>query len=100
MLRMFPVISAAAMLVAGSAVAGVNLEFGQEYEEAYLLMCERENSPRVCSCSMAALEEKVGFTHFAEEVDRHREAFLERSPLATLATDLVNSCGAIGQVEE
>ena len=99
MFRVFPVISAA-MVVAGSAFAGVNLEYGQEYEEAYLLVCERESSPRACSCSMAALQEKVGFTRFAEEIDRHREAFLERSPLATLATDLVNACNAIGQTEQ
>jgi hypothetical protein len=97
---MFPVISAAAMIVAGSAVAGVNIEYGQEYEEAYLLVCERENSPRACSCSMEALEQKVGFTRFAEEIDRYREEFLERSPLATLATDFVNACSAIGQLKE
>lgn len=100
MFRVFPVISAAAMIVAGSAFAGVNLEYGQEYEEAYMQVCEQENSQRACSCSMAALEQKVGFTRFAEEVDRHREAFLERSPLATLATDLVNACNAIGQIKQ
>ena len=100
MLRTFSVISAAAMAVAGSAFAGVNVEYGQEYEEAYLLVCEKEHSPRVCSCSLEALERKVGFDRFAQEMDRHRDAFLERSPLATLATDLANACSAIGRVKE
>jgi len=100
MLRVFPVVGAVAMIMSGSAFAGVNLEYGQEYEEAYLLMCERENSPRVCSCAMTALEEKVGFTRFAEEIDRHREKFFERSTMATLATDLVHSCGAVVEVQQ
>jgi hypothetical protein len=95
MLRVFPMIGAAAMILTGPAIAEVNVEYGQEYEEAYLLMCESDHSYRVCSCGMATLQEKVGFQRFAEEVDRHREAFFERSPMATLATDLINICGAI-----
>jgi hypothetical protein len=78
----------------GSASAGVNIEYGQEYEEAYLQSCERGNSARACSCSMEALEEKVGFTQFAEEVDRYRDDFLEESTLAVMANDLVATCEA------
>jgi hypothetical protein len=100
MLRVFPMIGVAAMVLTGPAIAGVNLEYGQEYEEAYLLACERENSSRACICGMEALEHKVGFTKFAEEVDRHRDRFFERSPLATLATDLINTCTAVGQVRQ
>jgi hypothetical protein len=101
MLRVFPMIGAAAMILTGPAIAEVNAEYGQEYEESYLLMCERDNSYRACSCAMAALQEKVGFLRFAEEIDRYRNSFFERSPMATLATDLVNSCSAIaGEVKE
>jgi hypothetical protein len=67
----------------------------QEYEEAYLLACTRDHSARACTCSMEALEDKVGFTRFAEEVDQHREDFLEESDLADMATDLVAHCKAI-----
>jgi hypothetical protein len=81
-----------AALLSVAAYAGVNLEYGQEYEQAYLETCEQGNSTRACTCSMEALEEKVGFQRFAEEVDRHRDDFLKRSDLATLATDLVVSC--------
>ena len=81
-----------AALISFAANAGVNLEYGQEYEQAYLETCEQGNSTRACTCSMEALEEKVGFQRFAEEVDRHRDDFLNRSELATLATDLVVSC--------
>jgi hypothetical protein len=101
MSRLLAIVAIAAV-TAGHANAGPNIEFGQEYEEAYLLACEsdRQNSHRTCVCSMEALEQKVGFTRFAEEMDRHREGFLERSVLATLAEDLVASCGMIGQVSE
>jgi hypothetical protein len=78
----------------GSAGAEVNLEYGQEYEEAYLQFCTRGASASACTCSMEALETRVGFQHFAEEVDRHRDDFLEDSTLAPLATDLVASCEA------
>src|SRR4051794_39991276 len=68
-----------AAMISVAAYAGVNIEYGQEYEEAYLQTCERGNSARICSCSMEALEEKVGFTRFAEEVDRYRDEFMEES---------------------
>ena len=44
---------------------------------------------------MVALEEKVGFTRFAEEVDRHGKDFLEDSDLAVMAEDLLAHCKAI-----
>jgi hypothetical protein len=101
MLRVFPMIGAAAVILTGPALAEVNVEYGQEYEEAYLLMCERDNSHRACSCAMATLQEKIGFQRFAEEIERHRNAFFERSPMATLATDLVNACSAVaGETKE
>lgn len=81
-----------AAMISVAAHAGVNLEYGQEYEQAYLETCEEGNSARACTCSMEALEEKVGFLRFAEEVDRYRTDFLDRSELAPLATDLVASC--------
>jgi hypothetical protein len=81
-------------LISGAANAGANLEYGQEYEATYLQSCARDNTPGACSCSMVALEEKVGFTEFAEEVVRHGEDFLEQSTLAVLATDLVATCEA------
>jgi hypothetical protein len=89
-----------AALVSGAANAGPNLEYGQDYEEAYLLTCTRENSARACACSMEALEEKVGFTRFAEEVDRYGDDFLEDSDLATMAMDLVAHCEAVTGLNE
>lgn len=83
-----------AALISGAAYAGANLEYGQEYEATYLQSCSRDNSPSACSCSMVALEEKVGFPEFAEEVVRHGDDFLERSTLAVLANDLVATCEA------
>ena len=101
MLRVFPMLGAAAMILTGPTLAEVNVEYGQEYEEAYLLMCERDHSHRVCSCGMAALQDKVGFERFAVEIERHRNAFFERSPMATLAADLVDACGAVaGEIKE
>jgi len=95
MLKLSSVIGVcSAALIGVAAQAGVNIEYGQEYEEAYLQSCERGNSARACSCSMEALEEKVGFTRFAEEVDRYRDDFLEDSTLAVMATDLVATCEA------
>jgi hypothetical protein len=78
----------------GSANAGVNIEYGEVYEEAYLQICSRDNPMRACTCSMEALEEKVGFTRFAEEVDSHRDDFLKQSDLAVMASDLVAKCEA------
>ena len=101
MLRVFPMIGAAAMILTGSAIAEVNVEYGQEYEEAYPLTCERDYSHRVCSCGMTTLQDKVGFKRFAEEIERYRNAFFERSPMATLAADLVNACGVVaGEIKE
>ena len=64
MLRVFPMIGAAAMILTGSAIAEVNVEYGQEYEETYLLICERDHSHRVCSCGMTTLQEKVWIQAF------------------------------------
>ena len=83
-----------AAMISAAAYAGANVEFGQEYEEAYLQSCQKDNSARACVCSMEALEEKVGFLRFAEEVDRHRTNFRDRSELAPLAADLVAKCEA------
>jgi hypothetical protein len=95
MFKLCSVIGAcSAAMISVAAYAGVNIEYGQEYEEAYLQTCERDNSARVCSCSMEALQEKVGFTRFAEEVDRYRDEFLEESTLAVMANDLVARCEA------
>jgi hypothetical protein len=89
-----------AALISFAAYAGVNLEYGQEYEEAYLQSCEKDNPSRACVCSMEALEEKVGFLRFAEEVDRYRTDFQDRSELATLAADLVVSCESAAHASE
>jgi hypothetical protein len=97
---MLPVIGVCTMIVAGPAFADADLAFVQEYQDAYRLMCERDNSARVCTCAMEGLEQKIGFTRFAEEVDRHRDDLFERSPVAPLAKDLVYSCRAIGRAQE
>jgi hypothetical protein len=94
MLKLCTAAALSVALIGSAAQAGVNLEYGQDYEEAYMLACEQDNSRRACSCSMEALEERVGFTRFAEEVDRHRDDFLDHSELAVLATDLVALCEA------
>jgi hypothetical protein len=98
MFRCLSALGVATMLAAGPASAAVNLEYGLEYEEAYLELCKIEHSERACVCSMEALETRVGFEVFAEEISRHRAAFLDRSPLATAALDLIGSCTALGSL--
>jgi hypothetical protein len=87
-----------AALISVAAYAGVNIEYGQEYEEAYLESCAHDSSMRACVCSMEALQEKVGFERFAEEIDRHRRDFRDQSELGPLATDLVAKCEATARV--
>jgi hypothetical protein len=94
MLKLCTAAALGVALFGSPAHAVLNLEYGQDYEVAYLLTCEQDHPWRACSCSMVALEEQVGFVRFAEEVDRYREAFLEEAPLATLANDLVALCEA------
>ena len=95
MFKLCSVIGAySAAMISVAAYAGVNIEYGQEYEEAYLESCGKDNSTRACLCSMEALQEKVGFDRFAEEVDSHRTDFREHSELGQLATDLVAKCEA------
>lgn len=77
------------------AVAGVNLEFGEEYETVYLAACTQEHSARACQCTMEALEERVGFMVFADQVDRYRDSLVERSDLGDLASDLLARCTAL-----
>jgi hypothetical protein len=81
-------------LFGGAAHAVLNLEYGQEYEVAYLQTCEQDHPSRACTCSMLALEEKVGFVRFAEEVDQYRETVLAEGPLAPLANGLLALCEA------
>jgi hypothetical protein len=92
MLKLCTAAALGVALFGSPAHAVLNLEYGQDYEVAYLVTCEQDHPSRACACSMVALQEKVGFVRFAEEVDQYREAFLEESPLATLANDLVVSC--------
>lgn len=76
-----------------------NLEYGQEYEIAYLEQCTQELSERACRCAMEALQSRVGFAAFADQVDAHGRFFMERSDLRVLADDLFGRCTAIGRAQ-
>jgi hypothetical protein len=86
-------------LLATPAIADVNLEYGEEYETAYLDQCTREHSERACRCAMEGLQDRVGFITFAEEVDAHRRRFMERSQLRILVADLLGRCTAVGRAQ-
>jgi hypothetical protein len=88
-----------AVLVAFPAAAIVNLEYGMEYEQAYLDQCSISHSERACRCSMEALEEKVGFQEFAEQVAIYGKQMMERSDLRDLTTDLIARCTAVGTAQ-
>lgn len=87
------------VLLAAPAFAGVNLEYGEAYETSYLDQCAQDHSERACRCSMEALQDRVGFVAFAEEVDAHGQRFLEASALRTLVADLIGRCTAIGSAQ-
>jgi hypothetical protein len=87
------------VLFATPALAGANLEYGEAYETAYLDQCTREHSERACQCSMEALQDRVGFLAFAEEVDTHGRRFMEGSEFRFLAADLLGRCTAVGKAQ-
>lgn len=87
------------VVLAAPAFAGANLEYGEAYETAYLDQCAQGHSERACRCSMEALQDRVGFLAFAEEVDAHGRRFLEESALRTLVADLLGRCTAIGTAQ-
>ena len=79
--------------------AAINLEYGQEYEVAFLQQCDSVHGERACRCSMVALETRVGFERFAEEIERHRDHFFDRSDLRAEAVDLIGRCTAVSRIE-
>ena len=83
-------------LAASPVSATVNLEYGYEYEAAYLAQCTAEHSARACVCSMEKLQEVVGFDQFAEQLATHQSRFMERSKLRDLNVDLIARCTAVG----
>jgi hypothetical protein len=87
------------ILAASPVSATVNLEYGHEYESAYLEQCSTEYSARSCICSMERLQEEVGFEKFAEQVAQHQSQFFEKSPLRDLSSDLLARCTAVGRVQ-
>lgn len=87
------------VLAASPASATVNLEYGHEYETAYLAQCTKEHSARTCACSMEKLQEAVGFEVFAEQLALHQVRFMERSKLRDLSVDLIARCTAVGSVQ-
>jgi hypothetical protein len=93
------ILTGVAIFAASPAIAAVNLEYGQEYETAYLTQCTVDQSQRTCQCAMELLQEKVGFWDFAEQVSLHRERFMQESDLREMATDLIARCTAIGAAQ-
>lgn len=87
------------ILAASPASATVNLEYGYEYESAYLEQCTAEHSARACTCSMEKLQEEVGFEIFAEQIAQHRSQFFEKSRLRDLSSDLLARCTAVGRAQ-
>jgi hypothetical protein len=87
------------VLVASPSLANVNLEYGHEYETAYLAQCTAEHSARACACSMERLQEAVGFEQFAEQLATHQSRFMERSRLRDLTVDLIARCTAVGSAQ-
>ena len=85
-----------AVLAASPSSATVSLEYGHDYEAAYIEQCTEEHSARTCSCSMEKLQDTVGFEQFAEEVAAHHSRFMERSQLRDLTLDLIARCTAVG----
>jgi len=96
-MRMILVAGLVALLAAPALAA--NLEYGQEYEAAFLDQCTQEHSERACQCAMELMESRVGFTAFADQVDEYRQSFMERSDLRLLAAELVGRCTAIGRAQ-
>lgn len=91
----------ATILAAGfaSSATAVNLEYGHEYETAYLQQCEREHSERACRCSMEALQTRIGFEKFAEQVERHGQQIAESAGARMVSKDLLARCSAVGRLQ-
>lgn len=93
------ILTGVATFVALPAVAAVNLEYGHEYETAYIALCTADQSQHTCQCAMERLEEKVGFWDFAEQVSLHGDRFMQESDLREIAIDLIARCTAIGKAQ-
>jgi hypothetical protein len=60
----------AALAISGPAHATVSIEYGQDYEDAYLTACAASQPPDVCACQMTAIEDAMSSAAFAEAVQR------------------------------
>ena len=86
-----------AVLAASPSSAAVDLEYGYEYETAYLAQCTTEYSARACACAVERLQETIGLERFAEQIALRQTRSIERSRLRDLSADLVTRCTALGR---
>jgi hypothetical protein len=83
----------------GSGAVAANLEYGHEYEAAFLQQCAREHNERTCRCSMQTLQTRIGFEKFAELAERRRHEVTQSEEARMAEADLLARCSAIGSLQ-
>ena len=73
--------------------ADPNVEYGEEYEAAYLAACSVNRPLAACQCSMEVIEDTISFNAFAALVEHHGGDIRRAVPAARVDPTLERRCG-------
>ncbi len=79
--------------LANAAVADPNVEYGEQYEAAYLAACSVDRPLAACQCSMEVIEDTISFRAFAALVERYGGDIRRAVPAERVDPVLERSCG-------
>jgi hypothetical protein len=96
--RLLIYVAIATLATFGQVDAGVSLEYGQDYQDAYLTACASRQDAQLCSCEITAIEGTVSFEVFAEAVQRSGGDVREDPIWPASVSAIAESCPGLGDV--
>lgn len=86
-------LAAPALVLANATSADPNVEYGEEYEIAYLAACSAERPLTACQCSMEAIEDTISFRAFAALIEQYGGDIRRAVPADRVDPVLERRCG-------
>ena len=86
-------LAAPALILANTTSADPNVEYGEEYENAYLAACSAERPLAACQCSMEAIEDAISFRAFATLIELYGGDIRRAIPADRVDPALERRCG-------
>jgi hypothetical protein len=86
-------LAAPALILANATRADPNVEYGEQYETAYLAACSAGRSLAACQCSMEAIEDTISFHAFATLIEQYGGDIRRAVPADRVDPVLERRCG-------